>query len=269
MPSNFVTGHAFDRKEDALYNESGQEAWSLTLTLAGVARLPYRGGECLTQPGDITLHRPHALFAMEVLPQYKVWENLWASFTPRAEWYQWLQWPEVGPGLMKLTLTDPVIREKITARFEEAHRLAISAMRMREVFAMNALEEVFLWCETQNPNSEQSPWDPRIQRVMDYLCQNLRERVTLDILAHMSDLSVSGLAHLFRRQVGMTIQQYQEAQRLERAKHLLALTNRRIQVIAAAVGYENPFYFSLRFKRHEGVSPRDYRRSRLERASAP
>jgi AraC family transcriptional regulator of arabinose operon len=264
MATDFVTGHAYDKKEHALWEDPGSLTWNLTLTLSGAASLPYRGGICLTYPGDITLHRPYTLFAMEVLSPHIVWENLWASFTPRSEWYQWMQWPEVGPGLMKLTLHDPVIREKITARFEEAHHLATSAMRTREIFAMNALEEVLLWCETQNPNSEQSPWDPRVQRVMDYLCQNLTEKVTLDVLAHISGLSVSGLMHLFRRQVGMTVQQYQETQRLERAKRLLTMTNRRIQLISAAVGYDNPFYFSLRFKRQEGVSPRDYRKIRAE-----
>jgi AraC family transcriptional regulator of arabinose operon len=265
MPANLVTGHAFDKKEDAVWNESGLELWSLTYTLEGAARFPYRGGVCLAQAGDIVLHRPYALYAMEVMPPHSVWENLWANFTPRSEWYQWLQWPEVGPGLMKLTLRDSDLRAKVVQRFEDVHRLATSALRMREIFAMNALEEALLWCEMQNPNSEQSPWDPRIQRVMDYLCYNLTEKLTLDALACLSGLSVSGLSHLFRRQVGMTLQQYQEAQRLERAKRLLELTNRRIQVIAAAVGFENPFYFSLRFRQHVGISPRDYRRQWTER----
>ena len=35
---------------------------------------------------------------------------------------------------------------------------------------------------------------------------------------------------------------------------------RPIAVIAAEVGYENPFYFTLRFKNHSGLSPRDYRK---------
>jgi YesN/AraC family two-component response regulator len=36
-----------------------------------------------------------------------------------------------------------------------------------------------------------------------------------------------------------------------------------IKEIAAEVGYENPFYFSLRFKKQTGTSPRDYRQKQI------
>jgi AraC family transcriptional regulator of arabinose operon len=64
---------------------------------------------------------------------------------------------------------------------------------------------------------------------------------------------------LFREQVGQTPQQWVERERMARAMQLLALSSRTIANIAAEVGYDNPFYFSLRFKQHTGRSPRDWR----------
>jgi AraC family transcriptional regulator of arabinose operon len=58
----------------------------------------------------------------------------------------------------------------------------------------------------------------------------------------------------------MTPGQFLELQRLNRAKQLLELTPRTIQAIASEVGFDNPFYFTQRFKRQTGLSPRDYRR---------
>ena len=101
---------------------------------------------------------------------------------------------------------------------------------------------------------------------MDFLCHHLDSRATLDDLAAMAGLSVSRLAHLFKAQVGQTPQQFQEQQRLERARQLLELSGRSIQDIAADVGFENPFYFTLRFKRLTGQSPRDYRKRLADQA---
>jgi len=35
-----------------------------------------------------------------------------------------------------------------------------------------------------------------------------------------------------------------------------------VRLIARQVGFENPFYFTQRFKRHSGASPRDWRQQR-------
>ncbi len=126
---------------------------------------------------------------------------------------------------------------RVFARFAEVHHLATSALQYRETFAMNALEEVLLWCDTQNPLSEQARMDKRIADTMDYLVRHLAEPVSLNDLAAACGLSVSRLAHLFRLQVGMTPQQFLERQRLHRARQLLELTPRPISAIAAEVGY--------------------------------
>ena len=60
--------------------------------------------------------------------------------------------------------------------------------------------------------------------------------------------------------------QFIENERMARAKQLLALTSRNVGAIAQEVGYENPFYFSLRFKKHTGVSPTDWRTRERENA---
>jgi AraC family transcriptional regulator of arabinose operon len=265
MPFQLVTGHSYDRVEDAVWIAKGLDHWSLTLTVEGTACFPYPGGEYLARPGDVVLHRPHTLYAMRAAHRNRVWENLWAGFMPRSEWYPLLNWPTLASGLMLLTLRDAQIRKKITARMMDVHHLATGHRRMREVFAMNALEEVMLWCDTQNPDSEQDYLDTPIQNVMDYLCHNLMDKITLESLAERSGLSVSGLVHLFRRQTGMTIMQFLELQRLNRAKQLLERTGRRIQTIAMEVGYDSPFYFSQRFKRQHGISPRDYRKQSRSR----
>lgn len=63
----------------------------------------------------------------------------------------------------------------------------------------------------------------------------------------------------FRRRTGQTFVEYLTAVRIEAAKHLLTEGNSRMSDIAFDVGYQDSHYFSYLFKKHVGVSPREYR----------
>lgn len=261
-----VTGHFHEGRGYENWRARGTDSWLLIYTLRGVGRFGQEPERQLTQMGDMILLRPGACHDYGTAPEPGAWELLWAHFHPRPHWHEWLAWPEAAPDLMLLPLGEPVLRRKIEGRLAEMHRLATGALRQREEFAMNALEEVLLWCSAQNPRSEQARLDPRITACLERLCQNLSAPLTLDSMARDVGLSVSRLAHLFRAQVGQTPQQFLEQQRLERAQQMLELSGRSISDIAAEVGYENPFYFTLRFKKWTGLSPRDYRRKQAQSA---
>ncbi len=47
--------------------------------------------------------------------------------------------------------------------------------------------------------------------------------------------------------------------RIEKARELLTLTDKRAGEIAEEVGFSDPHYFSVTFKRVTGVTPREYR----------
>ncbi|MCA1596514.1 MAG: arabinose operon transcriptional regulator AraC [Chloroflexi bacterium] len=256
--SQILTGH-YDRGYDT-WRENGTGDWLLIFTEKGAGRFGHSAGAITTRAGDVVLIQPGTLHDYGAETPDCEWEILWAHFHPRPHWHEWMEWPREAPGLLRLRLEDPPMRRRIYARFQEAHRLASGALRRREPFAMNALEETLLWCDTQNPHSDQIRMDSRIRLAMDYLCAHLHQKITLQAVAAASGLSASRLAHLFRSQVGLTAQQFLEQQRLGRAIQLLELTPRTIQEIAYEVGYDNPFYFTLRFKRHTGLSPRDYRK---------
>jgi AraC family transcriptional regulator of arabinose operon len=260
--AHLLTGHYHEDRGYRTWRAHGADSWLLILTLSGAGRFGYEGGEIGVQERQAVLIRPGARHDYGTAAEPGSWELLWAHFYPQPEWLDWLAWPESAPGLMRLTISDDEILNCITTRLFDAHRHATGALILRDAFAMNALEEALLWCSTQNPRTAQGHIDRRVQQCMDYLCQNLTAKITVDGLAALCGLSGSRLAHLFRAQVGMTPQQFQEQQRLARARQLLELSGRNIGDIAAEVGFDNPFYFTLRFKRLTGLAPREYRKSR-------
>ena len=150
-------------------------------------------------------------------------------------------------------------RRRCLARLKIMDRDCHSTFRAHEDMAMNALEEVLLWCDRHNPLAQQTRIDARIQNAIDFICRNVSQKIDLEAIAQAAGLSVSRMAHLFREQVGQTPQHFLEQQRLDRAKQLLAFTPNSIKTIAYELGFENPFYFTLRFKRYTRMSPRAYR----------
>lgn len=255
-----LAGHFHEGRGYATWRERGTDDWLLIATQSGAGRLGHRAGEIMVTLGDIILLQPGALHDYGTDPSAQEWELLWAHFRPYPHWLPWLDWPREAPGLMRLRIDERPALEAVLDRLGEVYRLTSGGLRRREAFALNRLEAAFLLCDLHNPLSEHSGIDTRVQRALDFLCRNLGRSVTPVDLGAECGLSPSRLAHLFREQVGMTPQQFLEAQRLTRARQLLELTSRTVEAVAYEVGYENPFYFSLRFKKVTGVSPREYRR---------
>lgn len=254
-----MTGHFHQGSGFRAYRSRGVQDWLLVHTLSGQGRFGHPGGEIIATPGDWVLLRPGTLHDYGVEPSLKQWELLWAHFQPRADWLGWLNWPAVHDGLMRLRLDDTPERKKIVDRFFQAHGLLNSNLRYHETFAMNALEEVLLWCDQHNPLSVESGGDPRVRDAMDHLARHLERKITLDDLAGEVGLSASRLSHLFKAESGQTPQQYLEACRMKRAAELLQRTTFSVKQIASAVGFDSPFYFSLRFKAWTKQSPTLYR----------
>ncbi len=266
---HLVMGHFHEGRSYATWRAHGTTDWLLIATLSGSGRFGYHGGEARTVPGELILLPPGVLHDYSVAPPSPSWELLWAHFHPHPHWLQWLDWPQIAPGLLHLTLEDALLRAEILAKLGDALRHTTSAERRREEFAMNSLETALLLCDTVNPRQGQPVLDGRVRAAMDYLCQQYTHNLSLDQLGAVVGLSGSRLGHLFRKQVGLTPVQFLERQRLERACQLLEFSARPIHSIAEELGFDNPFYFTLRFKRGIGQSPRDYRKSHTTSPTPP
>lgn len=261
-PGPLVAGHFHKGPRYATYRERGTRDWLLVFTKSGAGRFGHAQGEFIARTGDMVLLRPGTLHDYGTARGSGHWEPLWAHFIPRPNWMAWLDWPEVAPGILRLALKDHELRPRLLKRFQELVQLHAGPSRLREPLALNALEEILLWCDLANPRGDTAGVDVRIRRALDFVCERFAEPLTVARIASHCGLSPSRFAHLFRAQTGETPQRYLELQRLNRARQLLEFTQEPVAAIAQAVGFENPFYFTLRFKRHSGASPRAWRQRR-------
>ncbi|MDX1682403.1 MAG: helix-turn-helix domain-containing protein [Phycisphaeraceae bacterium] len=143
---------------------------------------------------------------------------------------------------------------------QAAIRLSHSFLPHREALAMNALAAVMLWCDQAHPRTQRSQMDPRVREAIDRMCDRLHEPIQVGEVAESVGLSISRFSHLFAEQVGRPPQAFLEQQRMTRARQLLERESIPIGEIARRVGYEDPLYFSRRFRGAIGMSPSAYRR---------
>lgn len=81
------------------------------------------------------------------------------------------------------------------------------------------------------------------------------------VLASAAGMSIETLRRICRRETGRTPMAQVTHLRMNRAAVLLARSPLSIERMAAAVGYGDPFAFSVAFKRSFGVPPSAYRRA--------
>lgn len=93
-----------------------------------------------------------------------------------------------------------------------------------------------------------------------YINEHFKENITLDDLAELTFLNKYYLVHSFKKYKGQSPIDYMIARRIDEAKMLLETTDLSINDVASSVGYANQSYFSQAFLKHNGKSPKQYRK---------
>ena len=101
-------------------------------------------------------------------------------------------------------------------------------------------------------------YHPKIQEAINIL--NSAQPFTNAALARKVGMSVNGFLLLFRKQTGMTPQDYSRQLRLNEACILLNYSNRSIEEIAQMTGFCDRYHFSRAFRQAIGNSPAKFRR---------
>ena len=101
-------------------------------------------------------------------------------------------------------------------------------------------------------------WQQRI--LVDYIEENLAERISLAELARLVRLSPYHVCRAFKESFGEPPHRYHTGRRIERAKTLLAKPDCSVTEIGMAVGFSETSSFSAAFRRATGLTPTAYHR---------
>lgn len=99
-----------------------------------------------------------------------------------------------------------------------------------------------------------------IRIVLKYIEEHYQDQISLEDMAELVSLNPAYLSNIFKKETGENFVYYLNSFRIEKAKEMLKNTQLTINEVAYAVGFMDGRYFSKSFKKHVGITPKDYRR---------
>ncbi|GAA3400169.1 helix-turn-helix transcriptional regulator [Paenibacillus hodogayensis] len=108
-----------------------------------------------------------------------------------------------------------------------------------------------------------SPLDPIAEEASMLIQKQAFQDLRLLDIAEALQTSLSQLSKRFKKTFRITPIQYLTQLRLEKAKSLLLETDLTLDQISECCGYQNGFYLNRVFKKHEHVTPMQFRRNRV------
>lgn len=97
-----------------------------------------------------------------------------------------------------------------------------------------------------------------VQRACEFIVNNYSRVITVQDIAQNVGVCRSLLNRAFQQHMDMSPVQYLTRYRMQQACILLERTDMPVKAVAYSVGYEDPLYFSRRFREMENCSPKEY-----------
>lgn len=104
-----------------------------------------------------------------------------------------------------------------------------------------------------------SPAEAYVRRAENYIKRNFQTLASVEEVATHIGLSSNHLRHLFKELRGRPMVQWVTEVRMERAKSLLVNSRMPLKQVARHCGFNDEYYFSAVFRRHNHMAPGQYR----------
>lgn len=104
-------------------------------------------------------------------------------------------------------------------------------------------------------------YQKRINKVIDYITENLDKPFSLDELAVIAHFSPFYFHRIFVAIIGESVNSYTNRVRVEKSARLLKFSAKPIADIAFECGYSSPSTFSRSFKKYFNIAPSSFRKT--------
>ncbi|MBR1721711.1 MAG: AraC family transcriptional regulator [Treponema sp.] len=143
----------------------------------------------------------------------------------------------------------------------------ISDIYIRKIDTCNSIEELHsihkelceAYVKRMQKSKTQIHYSKPIQLAIDYIYDNLHDKILLEDIAESAGLSQTYLSKLFHKETGIGISDYIISKRIEAAKNLLMFTEYTTSEISNYLNFSSESHFIATFKKRTGITPKKFR----------
>lgn len=159
-------------------------------------------------------------------------------------------------------LTLPKFLDSVSARFEKELKTFIEYAQSDDAYKKWFINQrLFLLLSSLAVSAQGFSNNLTLSdRICRYLSDNIGVPFSSENIEKRFYLSYKYMAHLFKKEKGVTMQQYHNSVRMDEACRLLCSTLMSIGEIADKLGFSDVLYFSRCFRNYTGKSPSAYRK---------
>lgn len=232
--------------------------FSISVIEQGSRVYHYRGKKHLAHPGDIKVICPGEIHASDPADQ-QVYSG--RSVRLEAEYFNSLTAQITKKGQPPSHFPEALIKDQELYHnvIDLFNLLSGNAPKLeKEYCLMNTLTQLLIkYAPTFYTEATAESLLP-IKSVLNYLCNNYSENLSLLDLAGHFGYSPYHLVRQFTREIGIPPHIFQVQVRLDRALEMLAAGN-LVAAVAAQTGFYDQSHFTHAFKKKFGVTPNQYR----------
>lgn len=219
--------------------------------------------------GELILIPPHELHATassEIAEFERILINYDSSILPSSLQHEEKWFNNRGFRLFRLTLREQDEVESLMNRMLEECRLGRPYYETSIVALFTELMVLLQRSESTSLSGlPKHPLHDLVTEVATYIRGHYRQPLTLEETARHFFISPSYLSRVFHRLTGFHFREYIVHVRIREAELQLAESARKIQEIAAAVGFEHLSHFNKTFRKTTGLTPLQYRKEARSR----
>lgn len=159
-------------------------------------------------------------------------------------------------------LTLPKFLDSVSARFEKELKTFIEYAQSDDAYKKWFINQrLFLLLSSLAVSTQGFSNNLTLSdRICRYLSDNIGVPFNSENIEKRFYLSYKYMSHLFKKEKGVTMQQYHNSVRMDEACRLLCSTLMSIGEIADKLGFSDVLYFSRCFRNYTGKSPSTYRK---------
>jgi len=154
---------------------------------------------------------------------------------------------------------------ELAASIQKLIKVCLSNSVTKDIIADLTLQEMLIQIiqlQTQKSALDNTLVDsnPTLSPIIAYIKANINNNINMKKLSDVACMSTTAFHRFFKRELGITPVEFIVQEKIRMAKSLLSGQNIHVNEVSYELGFEDSNYFIRLFKKHEGITPKQYQK---------